>query len=1267
MPVDYETTEFERPVADRVLEPEVLTAFARERWRHRDRECRRCPLHENARSVCLFGNGTRRRSGLAIVADYPTEHDDRWGPFSTADVRWAYLATMLRDLDLDMAEVYRTYAVRCSPVEAEQVTRDAVQACQPYLLRELWEVRPSAILTLGAVAFHALTKGTGISKRRGQAVRWELPCACDGTCCSGTGSWQFLDEAGVTVHTPCSCGGACGAHEGHAVWLVPTLAPGDVLQRPSTHETFFADLAKWRRLGFGEDTTPEVEIVEVRSLGALRTAVEELRATHDKVLTFDLETRGFVDQRATYAKVWCAAFSTGHRGASGRRVFLVPLEHPESPWFPGGPIPARWSSYPEVAPVVGALHDLLVERALNGHNVKFDVRHTTGLFRRYGLATGGMRIGFDTILAAHTLDETREMNLLDQASTSLGVNDWGKGVQSFGLAEVDDLRELLTLKGKQGLSPLWGAEGMGYYCARDVAYCHLLYEHQRLKLREQPDSARLLRDLILPGVNGFATIELDGLWVDRARMAAADAELKRQHAEARALLIREHIDPELFAEWAARAAKGKKDVLANDHFLRAWLFTDPRGLQLEVVNRTKTGLPQVDEATLKLYDHPELSVLHDLRRASKFASFFEQWETWIGDDGRLHASFNLTGTVTGRRSCSNPNLQQVPRDRLVRSVIGAPPGWVFLEVDYSQLEVRLAAWIFGERNMLRIFEEGGDIYREAAARVLGKQPEEVTGDERQAAKVQVLGFIYGLSAPGFVLYAKSLYDLDFTVEESTAVRDAFFAAFPDLVYGHERARQEARKRWQVTSPDKRVRHLINILSMNGRERGKAERQAINCVDAETEALTRDGWRTHDRLAVGDEVLTKNPGTGTLEWQSVERLSVYPDYEGEVHHLRSRSFSAVVTPNHRWLVDRRARWDGEPSIEVVETRDLRLGGVDRIHRTGDYAGPAETLTDDEVRLLGWVLTDGHLKNQHGLGITQSERANPEKVAMIDEVVAGLHLPHSRASVGSFGAVVWHLHEAGARRYREMIPAKRLTRRVLDTLSGRQAGILLETMLLGDGSRDGSRWRLFAGDREQADAFAALAVLAGRSTSTTWIPGREVPKNYPSMGNRPISSGGWRVTVLNRDRAHVSGHRREVRTERRLMWCPTVPNGTFVARRAGVTYITGNSPIQGLGGDFTLASVVELTDRFQHARDRVRIVGDVHDALLFELRADTWREDAETILRVMESPAVMRNLTGGWPVKLIAEGKVGTHWKDADAKEFTLLGGGKLPSVREVVFP
>ena len=93
-----------------------------------------------------------------------------------------------------------------------------------------------------------------------------------------------------------------------------------------------------------------------------------------------------------------------------------------------------------------------------------------------------------------------------------------------------------------------------------------------------------------------------------------------------------------------------------------------------MVNRTKTGLPQVDEATLKLYDHPELSVLHDLRRASKFASFFEQWETWIGDDGRLHASFNLTGTVTGRRSCSNPNLQQVPRDRLVRSVIGAPPG-----------------------------------------------------------------------------------------------------------------------------------------------------------------------------------------------------------------------------------------------------------------------------------------------------------------------------------------------------------------------------------------------------------------------------------------------------------------------------------------------------------------------------------------------------------------------------------------------------------------
>lgn len=843
---------YETPVIDREAGPERLHRFAGGLWQtHRLKDCEKCPLHLGARTVCMFGNGPAA-GGLAVVADQPSVQDDALGPFSLATDQWAYMARVMSGCDVELRDVYRTYAVRCHVPKTEDREKQlliGVKQCLPYLWREMWEVRPAAILTLGATSFYAFTKQKGVTARRGQAFLFTLPCACDadGLCCRGAGVLKYTethDKEGrehdepVTVHTKCLCAGVChAADEPFSTWVVPTLSPQAVLSRPSLNEDFESDVAKWQRLGRGIDVTPAVEIIEVRTREGLDEMAAELNLEPRKLLTFDLETRGFQDQRAHYSKVWCAALSNGTVGEHGIRVFSVPLEHPEAPWFGGGPLAATDTHYPAAAYAVEVVTGLVLdpERRVSGHNVKFDVRHATMLARRYGLLRG-WRIGYDTILAAHTLDETRGLSLLNQCSVALGVNNWGKGVQHFGLAEVEDLRELLAIDNKNGLTELWGEDGMSYYCGRDVAYTHALFEQQVVKLDETNEQAkRLLQRLILPGVNAFVQLELNGLWVDQARLALNDAILAEKGQALHAQLIRDHVSQELVDFWQARTLKNTKkgetprDFLANDNFVVDWLYSPaPRGLGLPVYNVTKTKKPQVNEETLKLYPKvPALKVLTELKKAGKGRAFFASWLEWMGDDGRLHANFNLSGTVTGRRSNSNPNLQQVPRDEFIRTVLGAPPGWLFLEVDYSQLEVRLAAWLASEPTMLEIFQAGGDIYRSTAARFLGKAEADVTYEERRKAKAYVLGFLYGMGPGGFVRYAKETYDIEVTLEEARASRDLFFEMYPGLVRWHEKARRTANDDMEIMSPDGRVRHLINILSSDHFEKGKAERQAIN--------------------------------------------------------------------------------------------------------------------------------------------------------------------------------------------------------------------------------------------------------------------------------------------------------------------------------------------------------------------------------------------------------------------------------------------------------
>ena len=252
------------------------------------------------------------------------------------------------------------------------------------------------------------------------------------------------------------------------------------------------------------------------------------------------------------------------------------------------------------------------------------------------------------------------------------------------------------------------------------------------------------------------------------------------------------------------------------------------GVGLKVIEKTAKGVPSVSSDVLANYiGNPVVDDLLEYRRLTKLETFIKSWEK-IQVDDRIYPSFNITAR-TGRTTCSNPNLQQIPQDKNVRNLIEARPGWKILECDFSQVELRVASMFSGDANMQHAYNSGSDLHSKTTELLFGdtsnlsKQEQK---RKRTEAKSMNFGFLYGMSAKTFVDYAKG-YGLNITEEQSEGFRNNFFQAYPRLLPWHEECKEYARKNGHTWSPIGRKRFLPDINSSNWSARGSAERQSIN--------------------------------------------------------------------------------------------------------------------------------------------------------------------------------------------------------------------------------------------------------------------------------------------------------------------------------------------------------------------------------------------------------------------------------------------------------
>ncbi|TQM05658.1 DNA polymerase I [Pseudoxanthomonas sp. 3HH-4] len=522
-------------------------------------------------------------------------------------------------------------------------------------------------------------------------------------------------------------------------------------------------------LGVAGEYTAVTEPAQLEALVAQLQQADEF--------AFDTETDSLDPMRANLVGL---SFAT----EPGKAVY-VPVGHD----YPGAP--------PQLGreAVLAALAPVFADagRRKLGQHGKYDLH----ILRRHGVDVQGY--ADDTMLESFVLNAGSNRHDMDTlAKRWLGYDTIkyedvaGKGAKQilFSQVAIDDATR---------------------YAAEDADITLRLHRALAPKLAAEAGLESVYRHIEMPLVPVLARIEANGVMID-------GDELRRQSADLSKRM--------LAAQQKATELAGRTFNLDSPKQLQALLFDE---LKLPVLVKTPTGQPSTNEEALEaIADQHELPrVILEYRGLAKLRSTYTDKlpEMVNPDTGRVHTSYHQAGAATGRLSSTDPNLQNIPirteDGRRIRKAFVAPPGRKLVACDYSQIELRIMAHLSQDPGLVRAFESGADIHKATAAEVFGRKLEEVTGNERRAAKAINFGLMYGMSAFGLAR------QLGIGRGEAQDYIALYFSRYPGVRDYMERTRQQAREHGYVETVFGRRLYLEYINKGTQGQRAGAERAAIN--------------------------------------------------------------------------------------------------------------------------------------------------------------------------------------------------------------------------------------------------------------------------------------------------------------------------------------------------------------------------------------------------------------------------------------------------------
>jgi DNA polymerase I len=452
------------------------------------------------------------------------------------------------------------------------------------------------------------------------------------------------------------------------------------------------------------------------------------------------------------------------------------------------------------------LFPILNEANVVAHNALFDL----GFLSTLGFEASKVA---DTMILSQLLHAGAKVEPLKRGQTSHSLDSVVK--RELGL-ELDKTHQ----------SGDWGGTltpEMIEYAAKDVEVLLPLYEVLKAKIEEAGLTyVAEIEHRALPAVVWMSSagvpIDENG-WREHARKTEADAARLKDELNA---LAPEHPDGEV------------------------WNFGSPQQVR-KAAKLLGVDLPDTRDETLVLHanEHEFIATLRDYRKASKLASTYgAAWlENGCHEDRRIYASWRQLRAATGRMACDHPNLQNIPRSGSLRSYIRAPEGRVFVVAAYSQIELRIAAKISRDTEMLAAYAEGRDLHTLTARGLTGR--EEVTKDDRKLAKAVNFGLLYGMGVKGLQSYALKSYGVRMSLEQAALYCRRFFETYRGLKRWHE----HERRAWQRGEKETRT--------LTGRRRTDVQK-LTDRLNAPVQGTAADGLKL--ALALLWERRAECPGT-----------------------------------------------------------------------------------------------------------------------------------------------------------------------------------------------------------------------------------------------------------------------------------------------------------------------------------------------------------------------------------------------------------------------
>ena len=854
------------------------------------------------------------------------------------------------------------------------------------------------------------------------------------------------------------------------------------------------------------------------------------------------------------------------------------------------------------------------------HNANYDAN----MLLNHGIKIN-MRKMYCTMIASHLWDENLPMSLKERC-TLVGMR-----LRATKTVDMTDLDEVTEYACEDALATweLYRAHELG----RSTIVNGMKRDMRITGLR------RKFFQMEMTALQGVIRMERRGMKVSPKKLCAIDKKLDKQlNSLAEILYIR----------------NGKPFNINSRPQLAKFLYEE-LGLQAEYY--TPKGAPATHKLALaylqgknqyaaKVVEYNKLAALRH------YVSSDKGLQSYADHANRIHSTFSQVGARTARSSSRQPNLQQIPSKTDVmgiRQCFIEMRGHVLIVADMDQLELCLMANHSRDKMMLHAYRNNVSIHIQTGV-LTGLLPKGVTKDDIKQdlnlnrpymiAKNCNFGLMYEGSA--WTLQRQLVLEGIFLTEQQCRdIVEKYWDVYSGVPHYRYRLYEQCRRQGYIQNICGRPYRIENMNSSNRRWRAAAERQCINCFDAETEALTQRGWIRGFDLKATDVFLTKNADTGMFEWHNAIRRWFYPDYEGSMVRISNgTSLDVLTTPEHRWLVTNRRT--GKPvmktSEELVSMSPKQSDYA--VHLTGDYTQKWSAYTDDFASLVGWVMSDGSIANKY-INIAQTKKHRREEIKALLERNAYIYNEHtpSKRGDGVQPSTQYKIYGTIVDLFKMLFPEKTLTFEFILSLGDSQRKALFDSMMAGDGDdkwRSMSTSKFTAGTEERADVFQFLCAALGIASCKRYRKYRK--QDLPKNGRK----GYWIVVVKSRKTAQTSKSRR-IRKYKGGVWCVTVPNSYAVFRRKGNVFISGNTQIQGGGADYLKLAMIRCDACPKLKALRCRMLMGIHDELIFRAPEKNADSAAKIVKKHMETNPP--NLTIPLTIPLTASVGIGPSWGEA----------------------